>query len=114
MRVNKLNFLATFPECTSNGHDNLEGEIDSLGVVNLKWKQNVESDLKGYKVFRGYDPKEEFVQITKAIWLQNSYRDSINSKSLNKKVYYKVIAIDQRYNESSFSKIVEIKKIDII
>ncbi|MCO6164546.1 hypothetical protein [Flavobacterium sp. NRK F7] len=92
----------------------LEGEIDSLGVVNLKWKQNIESDLKGYKVFRGYDPKEEFVQITKAIWLQNTYRDSINSKSLNKKVYYKVIAIDQRYNESNFSKIVEIKKIDII
>lgn len=92
----------------------LEGKIDSLGVVTLKWKQNVEVDMQGYKVFRGYTPNEEFSQVTRAVWMNNSYRDSINAKALNKKVYYKVIAIDNRYNESSFSEIVEIKKIDII
>lgn len=92
----------------------LEGVIDSLGVVKLKWKQNIETDLQGYKVFRAYNPQEEFAQVTKAVWSNNSYKDSINAKSLNKKVYYKVIAIDQRYNESAFSTILEIKKIDII
>ncbi len=92
----------------------LEGVIDSLGVVKLKWKQNIETDLQGYKVFRSYDPSVEFSQVTRAVWLNNSYQDSINAKALNKKVYYKVIAIDQRYNESAFSKILEIKKIDII
>ncbi|NJM78687.1 MAG: hypothetical protein HC854_01905 [Flavobacterium sp.] len=92
----------------------LEGVIDSLGVVNLKWKQNAEIDLQGYKVFRSYDPNVEYSQVTRAVWLNNSYRDSINAKTLNKKVYYKVIAIDQRYNESEFSKYVEIKKVDII
>ncbi|HEX8575101.1 MAG TPA: hypothetical protein VF677_02300, partial [Flavobacterium sp.] len=92
----------------------LEGVIDSLGIVKLKWKQNAETDLQGYKVFRAYNPKEEFSQVTRAVWLNNSYKDSINVKALNKKVYYKVIAIDQRYNESGFSKILEIKKTDVI
>ena len=92
----------------------LEGVIDSLGVVKLKWKQNIETDLQGYKVFRAYHPQEEFAQVTKAVWINNSYLDSINAKSLNKKVYYKVIAIDQRYNESAFSEILEVTKIDLI
>lgn len=92
----------------------LEGVIDSLGVVKLKWKKNLEADFYGYKVFRGNSKNEEFIQITNKVLLINQFKDSINAKSLNKKVFYKLIALDQRYNESPFSKIVEIKKVDKI
>ena len=92
----------------------LEGVIDSLGIVKLKWKKNTEPDFYGYKVFRGNSKNDEFTQLTTKVLLMNQFKDSINAKSLNKKVFYKLIALDQRYNESPFSKIVEIKKVDKI
>lgn len=92
----------------------LLGKIDSVGVVNLNWKQNTETDLYGYKVYRGYSKDGDFVELTNQVLKSNEFRDSINAKSLNKKIYYKLKALDIRYNESKFSEILELKKIDKI
>ena len=92
----------------------IKGEVDSLGIVKLKWKKNAEADLYGYKVFRGYFKNQEFSQLTKLVLIPNSFKDTINMKALNSKVYYKIIALDNRYNESKFSEIIEIKKQDKI
>jgi uncharacterized protein len=92
----------------------VQGEIDTLGVVKLKWKKNIEPDMYGYKVFRGYFKDKEFSQLTKLVLLPNSFKDTIDMKALNRTVYYKIMAIDKRYNESLFSKIIEIKKLDKI
>lgn len=93
---------------------NLEGIIDTLGVVKLKWKKNLEADLYGYKVFRSYFKNQEFSQVTTLVHLPNNFEDKIDMKALNGLVYYKIIALDKRYNESKFSEIIEVKKKDKI
>lgn len=92
----------------------LKGEIDSTGVVKLRWDKNKEIDMYGYKVFRGNTVKEEFGQLTNLVLLDNNFKDKVDLKMLDHKVYYKLIALDQRYNESKFSQILEISKPDKI
>ncbi len=92
----------------------LTGTIDSLGVVQLQWKQNTEVDFLGYRVFRANLENEEFTQITFKTIPQSTITDTINLKTLNNKIHYKVQAFDKRYNPSGFSEVLALKKPDII
>lgn len=92
----------------------LIGEIDSLGVVKLKWKLNTEIDFLGYRVFRSNFNDNEFTQITFKPTPNNYFIDTVNIKTLNKNIYYKVQAFDKRYNPSKFSTVLTLKKPDII
>ncbi len=92
----------------------LEGKVDSLGVVTLEWKANTEPDMLGYRVFRGNNQKEEFSQITVSPHKATIFYDSIAVKNLNDKVYYKIVAVDQRYNMSEYSDRLILKKPDYI
>lgn len=91
-----------------------KGKVDSLGIVTLTWKANIEKDMLGYRVFRGNNREEEYSQITIAPHQGTVYYDSISVKNLNSKVYYQLIAVDQRFNMSNPSEILEIKKPDFI
>lgn len=93
---------------------NLEAKVDSLGHVALKWQPNTDADILGYRVFRANEKHEEFSQLTGHTVLTNSYADSINIKTLSKKVYYKVLAVDQRQNWSGFSDILEVRRPDVV
>jgi hypothetical protein len=46
--------------------------------------------------------------------LDTSYTDQINIKTLTKNIHYKVRAIDERQNQSSFSEMLTLKRPDII
>lgn len=92
----------------------LSGKIDSTGVVRLTWKQNTEIDFLGYRVFRADLKNEEFTQITFRTIPNNNIIDTINLKSLNSKVYYKIQAFDKRLNPSNFSEVLVLKKPDIV
>ena len=92
----------------------LEGTIDSLGIVTLKWQANKEKDMLGYRVFRGNNKNEEYSQITVSPHKATVYYDSISVKTLNSKVFYKIVAVDKRFNGSEFSDILTIKKPDFI
>jgi len=92
----------------------LTGVIDSLGVVKLTWNKNVESDLLGYRIYRGNKEKEEFSQLTVDPQQPNTYIDTVKVKNLNSKVFYNVIATDIRYNMSEPSDILALKKPDYI
>lgn len=92
----------------------LKGVIDSLGVVKITWEPNKEKDVLGYRIYRGNNPKEEFSQLTVSPDANTYYQDKVVIKSLNDKVYYKVIAVDQRYNMSEFSEVLIVKKPDVI
>ncbi len=93
---------------------NLEGKIDSLGVVRFAWKQNEEKDLLGYRIFRGFTKDEEPSQITETPFTSNSFIDSVEVKNLNSKVYYQVVAVDKRFNHSEKSTILVLEKPDLI
>jgi uncharacterized protein len=92
----------------------LKGIIDSLGIVKISWEPNKEKDLQGYRIYRSNNPNEEYSQLTVNPDPKNNYQDKVVIKSLNGKVYYKVIAVDNRYNMSPFSEVLVIKKPDVI
>ncbi|WP_340201820.1 hypothetical protein [Ascidiimonas sp. W6] len=91
----------------------LTGTIDTTGVVRINWEANKESDLSGYRIYRGNNAEEEFSQITKRPQRNNSFTDTILVRNLNRNVYYQIIAVDQRYNQSQPSEILAIKKPDM-
>jgi fibronectin type 3 domain-containing protein len=92
----------------------LTATIDSSGIVTLKWEKNKEADMLGYAVFRGNNPGEEMSAVTDSVYRGNVFRDSVVVRSLNRKVYYAVKAVDQRYNESPLSAVLEAKKPDVV
>ncbi len=92
----------------------LTGTVDSTGVVRLQWKNNVEADFLGYRVFRANLEQEEFTQITFEPIVAPVFIDTIKIANLNRKVYYKVKAYDKRYNPSEFSEVLELKKPDVV
>ncbi|CAL2079720.1 Fibronectin type 3 domain-containing protein [Tenacibaculum sp. 190524A02b] len=92
----------------------LKGTIDSLGVVRLEWKQNKEIDFHGYRVFRANLKNDEFTQVTFRPIPNSKIIDTINIKTLNKHIYYKIQAFDKRYNPSEFSEVLELKRPDIV
>jgi len=92
----------------------LEGVIDSLGTVRLKWKPNTEKDLRGYRILRANTEGEEFVDIYHQSYSGTEYKDSVSLKMTNSKVYYRIAAEDMRYNISDPSDILILDKPDKI
>lgn len=92
----------------------LEGVIDTLGVVRLKWKPNLEKDLRGYRILKANTPNEEFVDIYHQSFVGNEYKDSVSLKLTNSKVYYRIAAEDMRFNISEPSDILILDKPDKI
>lgn len=90
------------------------GLVDSLGVVTLSWEANTDEDILGYRIFKGHNRNEEYSQITVSPHQASIYYDSVSVKNLNSKVYYQLIAVDQRFNMSEPSDVLEIKKPDFI
>lgn len=92
----------------------LTGKIDTLGVVTLTWKPNTEKDLKGYKILRANRPNQEFTILNKHSVTSAKFSDTINLKTFSKKVYYKITALDHRYNQSEYSDILVLERPDKI
>lgn len=92
----------------------LEGVIDSLGTVRLKWKPNIEKDLRGYRILKANNPDEDFVDIYHQSYVGTEYKDSVSLKMTNSKVYYKIAAEDMRFNISDPSDVLILDKPDKI
>nr|WP_320120379.1 hypothetical protein [uncultured Marinifilum sp.] len=93
---------------------NLKGRIDSTGLVHLSWSAGKEKDINGYRVFRSNFMVDEFSQITKVHTQDTFFVDSIDLYNLTPKIYYKVAAIDQRFNQSELSEALQLQKPDTI
>ncbi len=92
----------------------LTAKIDLLGKVTLKWKANREPDLLGYVVLRNNNPKEEPSIVNTKPLTANSYEEKISLNSLNGKIYYSILALDRRMNQSKPCRQVELVKPDKI
>lgn len=117
----KLPLLDSIPPAKPVG---FKGVIDSLGIVNLSVSKNKEKDLLGYRVFVSNDPQQEF-SVLREYFIDTkndsipqevitNFRDSITLKTLSKKIYYKVEAVDFFHNISEQSDVLELKKPDIV
>lgn len=103
--------IDTIPPVKPQG---LKAKVDSKGIVTLTWNLNPENDVKGYKIFRSNALHEEFVQINNEFVKEAVYKDKLNLKTLTKKVYYRISAADNRFNNSEQSEIIEVKRPDTI
>lgn len=92
----------------------LQGIADNNGAVHLTWEANKDNDLLGYRIFSSNDPTHEFVEVTTVILSGNHFMDSINTKLLNQKIYYKLVAVDNNYNTSDYSKALAVDRPDLI
>lgn len=113
-RTSLVTFVQTIDSIAPAAPIELTGEIDSLGVVSIRWKANVERDMMGYRIFRANVKNEEYSQLTEGPIKATSFADSVQLKSLNSSVYYKVVAVDKRFNMSDYSQPLIIKKPDVV
>lgn len=93
---------------------NIKAVIDTTGVVHLSWDKNLESDFRGYKVFWSNFKEDEFSLLTNSPIPDNIYIDTIDLRTPNEKVFYKLISLDTRNNRSAFSEIIELQRPDIL
>jgi hypothetical protein len=90
------------------------GSIDSMGVVRLHWAANREPDLKGYKVYFAYGARDEFTQVTHVLLGDTSFVDTVSMRSLNRRVWYSVVAVDNSNNHSAYSAPAMLKKLVVV
>ncbi|HNC30262.1 MAG TPA: hypothetical protein PKX08_09665, partial [Cyclobacteriaceae bacterium] len=90
----------------------LVGFIDTTGLVTLRWNNNREPDLSGYRVFRSNFQNSEFSQITSDPVDSAVFKEKIPLQNLSRAIYYKVQAIDTRFNPSTYSSAIKIMKPD--
>lgn len=92
----------------------LNGIIDTNGVVTLQWNLNPEWNLLGYRVLRANDPTHEFQQLTGSVHPDTVFIDTVNVNTLTRYVYYRIAAVNTRYQHSELSPVLAIKRPDKI
>lgn len=92
----------------------LTGRIDTTGVVTLHWNSNTEADVNGYRVFRSNFQNSEFSQVTRDPVDSARFKERIPLQNLSRAVYYKIQAIDTRFNPSAYSAVIKLLKPDVV
>jgi hypothetical protein len=90
----------------------LTAKIDSEGTVSLQWTANKEPDLLGYAILRSNNRTEEPAIINTKSQIENIFEEKIALNTLNAKIYYSVMALDRRMNQSKACQPVEVIKPD--
>lgn len=105
-------FGDTIPPAAPTG---LKAEIDSSGVVTIKWNPNTEKDIFAYRLYSSNSGREEDYFTVKGTYLKETvYKDTLTLNTITKNKYYKVTAIDKSYNESDWSAPIKVTKPDTI
>lgn len=92
----------------------LEGYIDSTGKVHLKWLQNEDIDLQGYRVFISNSVDYEFDNITGFVTPDTTHSFDITLNTTTKHLYAYVVAVDLRFFHSEPSDTIQLTRPDTI
>jgi len=92
----------------------LKGEFDSTGVVTLTWKSGNEADLLGYQLLYSTSDSDEPTLLTQRIIYDSTYSAKFPLNLLSSKLYFKLVALDTRYNTSKPSEPIVLVKPDTI
>ena len=85
--------------------------VNKQGLVRIAWQHGTEADLAGYRVFSSTN-NQDFKSLTPSPLDSNIYWDTLPLNTLNRKMYYKVLAEDQSGNQSPFTAVMLIEKPD--
>lgn len=90
------------------------GTVDSIGIVHLSWVAPPDDDIRGYRVFKGNAPDEDFVEQTTMLSTELSFNDTVRLDNLSSEVFYYIRSVDMNYNNSFSSDTVLLLKPDTI
>jgi fibronectin type 3 domain-containing protein len=93
---------------------NLNGTIDSNGVVSLQWSPSNSKDVKAYRLFRTVNKNYEFMPVAPGLILDTTYVDTVDMTMLDQHYYYKIVALDRNYNHSKLSAALHLVKPDLL
>lgn len=85
----------------------LRAEVDSTGVLYLRWDAVPDPDCRGYCIYFKLSPQSEYVQLTKRPVAATFYLDTL-SRITGQKFFYAVGAVDERGNLSEPSEWVQV------
>ncbi|GAA4410860.1 hypothetical protein GCM10023187_35980 [Nibrella viscosa] len=91
---------------------NLQGYIDTTGFVRVIWDPNTERDMLGYTVLFANDPSHVFTPLTADILPVSVFDDRTTLRTLTRRLYYRVVAWDQKHNPSPPSDILTLTRPD--
>lgn len=98
----------------------IEGTMDTSGIVTLKIKPGTENDLMGYRLFMAnketheFSPIGDFFKDSANQKVQTIFYDTTTLRTLTNSIFYQIKAYDFRFNESDYSKVLTVKRIDTI
>ncbi len=92
--------IDTTPPAVPRG---LTGTIDTNGVVRLRWRKNTERNILGYRVLRANALDHEFTQLANQVWRDTVFTDTVEVNTLTRFVYYRIAAVNNRYNHSELT-----------
>ncbi len=91
----------------------LVGQVDTNGVVTIRWRLGKEPDLYGYHVFWSNQRDHVMSRLTGTAVRDSMFVDTISMRTLTETVYYEVMAVDLNKNGSKHSAILELKRPDL-
>ena len=92
----------------------ISGTIDTTGLATLHWPLGKEQDIMGYRVFFANAPDHAFNNLTPYPIADTVFHDTLQIKTLTKRIYYRVVAVDRNYNHSQFSATLVLTRPDIV
>jgi uncharacterized protein len=91
----------------------LNGFISRTGDATIKWTPNNETDLDGYLVFYSNERSGPYSQLTTANIASPNYNTVINAAFSMDSIFFKVAAVDKRFNKSLYSDALALQRPDI-
>jgi len=92
----------------------IQAKCDSNFVVQIRWQAPDDEDLKGFRVYKSFQPDAGFVSLTPKPLLEPFFVDSLSKNRINKKVFYQISSLDKHYNHSMNSETIVVVIPDIL
>jgi uncharacterized protein len=99
----------------------LGGDVDTNGVVTIRFKRPDDMDYMGYRLLRANDSTHEFSVVnerftndTLNVSNETVITDTIEVRTLTRYVYYRMYALDFHYNESGMTDMLRIERPDVV
>ncbi len=90
----------------------VKGKIDKNGHVTLMWEPVNSKNIIGYRIYKSNDPSHEFIAVNGQVHPDTVFIDSISLNTLSKNIYYRVAAVNSRYQYSDFSSVIKLNRPD--